>query len=71
MTHNFRPTQPRNFVSRNEDGEEAEVERPVYSYFRRFRRTGAFVKEEGDDDSSDSSDSSSEDEDSSSDEEDE
>ncbi|KAK2148581.1 hypothetical protein LSH36_491g05001 [Paralvinella palmiformis] len=71
LTHNFRPVQPRRFVSRNEDGDEEEVDRPLYTYFRRYRRTGQFLKEEGDDESSASSSSSSEDEDSSEGEEEE
>ena len=69
LTHNFRPTQPRNFMSHSMGGDEAEVERPLRSYTRRYRRTGVFVKEEGDDESSASDASSSEDEDSSADEE--
>ena len=71
LTHNFRPVQPRRFVARSEEGDEEEVDRPVWTFFRRYRRTGEFVKEEGDDDSSSSSGSSSEDEDSSPDEEEE
>jgi len=65
MTHNFRPTQPRRFIARSEDGDGDEVDRVVGSYCRRYRRTGAFRREDDDPDSSDESSSSSEDEDSS------